>query len=485
MEINKSHNKKIIITVGIGTFMSALDSSIVNVALPNIQTYFNKPMSTVEWIILSYLLVISSLLLTYGKLGDMYGHKKMHLLGFAIFTVSSLICGISPNILTLIVARGFQAIGAGMLMSMGPAIITNATLAKERGKALGVNAVAISIALTSGPILGGILTSSLGWQSIFYINVPIGVIGYMMSKKFVPNSSKKSNEKFDVLGAVLVFLALMLLLIPLSFGNEVGWSNPIIITLILISIILFALFIFVEKKSDHPMLVLSLFRNRQFTFSNIALLVSFVAQFFINILMPFYFEQLRTMSPATTGIMLIPIPLASLVVTPISGILCDKFDAKKLCFIGMSISTLGLVLLSFLDINSSILQIVISFVIIGIGFGLFQTPNTYAIMNSVSKKMSGTASSVQATMRNVGMVLGVAAVNSIFVSQQNKFSEIFKLQGLAGDELNIQAFTKAFHYTYVIAIIIAAVSAIISIGSIYGREETEKVKKRIGVEDYV
>jgi EmrB/QacA subfamily drug resistance transporter len=478
MEINKAQHKMILITVGIATFMSALDSSIVNVALPQIQTYFNKPMAIVEWIVLSYLLVISSLLLTYGKLGDMYGHKKMHLSGFAIFTVSSFICGISPNILTLIVARGFQAIGAGMLMAMGPAIIIAVTNAEGRGKALGVNAVAISIALTSGPILGGILTSALGWQSIFFMNVPIGIIGLIMCKKFVPNSSKKSNEKFDALGAVLVFLALMSLLVPLSLGNEVGWNSPIVISLILISIVLFGMFIVVEKKSKHPMLMLSLFRNRQFTLSNIALLVSFVAQFFINILMPFYFEQLRDMSPASTGLMLIPIPLASLLVTPISGILCDKIDAKKLCFIGMAISTLGIVLLSFLNINSSIMQIVICFSIIGVGFGLFQTPNTYTIMNSVPQKISGIASSIQATMRNIGMVVGVAAVNSIFILEQTHISAALKLQGLTGKTLNVQAFTGAFRFTYIIATVIAAISAIISLASTYGKEkEKEKIEK--------
>ncbi|WAG58957.1 MFS transporter [Clostridium estertheticum] len=476
MEIDKSQHKKILITVGVATFMSALDASIINVALPQIQTYFNQPMATIEWIVLSYLLVISSLLLTYGKLGDMYGHKKMQLLGFVIFTVSSFICGISPNIVTLIIARGVQAIGAGMLMSMGPAIITDVTCVKDRGKALGINAVAISIALTSGPILGGILTSVLGWQSIFFVNVPIGIIGYIMCNKFIPDMSKKSNEKFDILGAVLVFLALVSLLIPLSIGNEVGWTNSLVIFLILFSIILFAMFIVTEMKSKNPMLVLSLFRNREFTLSNIALLVSFAAQFFINILMPFYFQQLRSMSPAKTGFMLIPIPLASLIVTPISGILCDKIDSKKLCFIGMSISTVGIVLLSFFNYNSSTMQIVICFLIIGAGFGLFQTPNTYTIMNSVSKKMSGTASSVQATMRNIGMVLGVAAVNSIFISQQNHFNITLKLQGLTGNALSVQSFTGAFHVTYIIATIIAAASAIVSLRSCYEKKK-EKIEK--------
>ncbi len=176
----------ILLAVAIGTFMGPLDSSVVNIALPSISSYFHASMATVEWVIMSYLLIISSLLLTYGRLGDLYGHKRIYLTGFIIFTFGSLLCGIVPTISLLIISRALQAIGAGMLMAMGPAIITETTPPKERGKALGTIAVAVSVALTTGPVIGGFLTSHLGWQSVFLINVPIGITGSLWAQKIIP-----------------------------------------------------------------------------------------------------------------------------------------------------------------------------------------------------------------------------------------------------------------------------------------------------------
>jgi EmrB/QacA subfamily drug resistance transporter len=242
METSKSQWSKIIITVGVGSFMATLDSSVVNIALPQITTYFKASLSMIEWVVMAYLLVISSVLLTYGRLGDLYGHKRMYLMGFLIFTAGSILCGLSPTVVILIVARVFQAIGAGMLMAMGPAIITDVTPAQERGKALGLNGVAIYIALTSGPILGGMLTAKFGWQSIFFINIPIGIIGTWMAGKFISNQIVSQTQKFDITGAVMLFLAMVTLLWPLSSGEKIGWSNPVIIATLLSSVILFAVF---------------------------------------------------------------------------------------------------------------------------------------------------------------------------------------------------------------------------------------------------
>jgi len=175
-ELSARRRLQILAAIAIGNFMAPLDSSVVNIALPAIRTFFQTSLGTVEWVVMSYLLVISSLILIYGRMGDLYGHKKIYLSGFAVFTIGSLLCGLAPNILALIIFRALQAIGAGMMMAMGPAIITNITPPQHRGKALGVMGMTVSIALTAGPVLGGFLTATFGWASIFFINIPIGIL---------------------------------------------------------------------------------------------------------------------------------------------------------------------------------------------------------------------------------------------------------------------------------------------------------------------
>lgn len=466
MEISKSKWTNIIITVGIGSFMATLDSSVVNIALPQISTYFNASMSSIEWIVMAYLLVISSLLLTYGRFGDMYGHKRIYLNGFLIFTIGSVLCGLSRTITILIISRVIQAIGAGMLMAMGPAIITDVTPVKDRGKALGMNGVAVYVALTSGPIIGGILTSKLGWQSIFFVNVPVGIIGYFMGWKFLLNKEVNKVQKFDIKGAVLVFFAMITLLLPLSNGENVGWSNPLIIASFVSSAVLFAAFIYTEIRAEAPMMDLTLFKNRLFTMSNISLLISFIAGFSIALLMPFYFQELRGISPSMAGLMMIPQPIITILITPVSGILSDKIDSRYLGSLGMLIVAAGMFLLSTLNINSTVLQSSIFLIIVGLGNGAFQTPNNSAIMGSVPENRRGIASGMLATMRNIGMVLGIAVAGALFTGQQNHLNAALKLKGITGEALRVQSFTGAFHITYLMAscLALAAVAASLTRG---------------------
>lgn len=463
MEISKLKWTSIIVTVGIGSFMATLDSSVVNIALPQISTYFNVTISTIEWVVMAYLLVISSLLLTYGRLGDMYGHKRIYSNGFLIFTAGSLLCGLSPSIVILITSRVVQAIGAGMLMAMGPAIITDVTPSKDRGKALGMNGVATYVALTSGPIIGGFLTSKFGWQSIFFINVPVGVIGYFMGRKFLINKQVNTSQKFDIAGAVLMFFAMVTLLLPLNYGESAGWNNPIIIASFVISVILFGAFIHKEMNVEAPMMDLTLFRSKLFTMSNISLLISFIAGFSITLLMPFYFQDLRGMSASTAGLMLIPQPIMTILITPVSGILSDKIDSRYLSSLGMLIVAIGMFLLSTLNINSTPLQSSLFLMLIGLGNGSFQTPNNSSIMGSVPEDRRGIASGMLATMRNIGMVLGTAIAGAVFTAQQNHLISVLKLNGISGEALMIQSFTGAFHITYLMAGCFALVAVVASL----------------------
>ncbi|MCL4377066.1 MAG: MFS transporter, partial [Actinobacteria bacterium] len=430
--LSRSIKIQTIIIVAIGTFMSALDASIVNISLPNISTYFNVTLTTIEWVILSYLIVISSLLLTYGRLGDLYGHKKIYIMGFIIFTIGSLLCAFSPTILLLVLFRALQAIGAGMLMAMGPAIITINTPPKDRGKFLGTIAVSVSIALAIGPALGGFLTSFFGWQSIFLINVPIGITAFIWAIKSVPITKSYEIQPFDFAGAVFLFLSLVGIVFPLSFADKLGWNNPFIIVSLTAGLIFFILFFITEKRIKHPMLDFSLFKNRIFSMGNFSLLLNFMAQYIVALLVPFYLIQLREMTASEAGLIIIANPIVVIIIAPIAGFLSDRWDTRYLSSIGMLFTSIGLYLLSTLKADSRIFIIIVYAAISGLGIGLFQTPNNNAIMGAVSHNRRGTASSMLATMRNLGMVLGVSLSGILFSMHSNSLNKVLVSKGVSG-----------------------------------------------------
>jgi EmrB/QacA subfamily drug resistance transporter len=454
---------QIIIIVAFGTFMSALDASIVNIALPVMSKYYNVSLTTVEWVILSYLITITSLLLTFGKLGDLYGHKKIFNIGLIIFTLGSLFCALSPSIAILIAARLLQAVGAGMLMSMGPAIITINTPAKERGKSLGAIAVSVSIALILGPVIGGMLTSYFGWQSIFYINLPIGIATLIWAISILPVSKLPEKNPFDFTGAIILFLSLIAIISPLSFADKVGWKNPYIIFSLAAGAVLLAVFFIVEYKIKYPMLDLALFKNRLFTTANISLMLNFIAQYSITLIMPFYLIQLRGFEPSKAGLLLIAAPAVVLIIAPLAGFLADKTDTRFISSAGMLFSSAGLFLISTLKANTNIALMVFYYAIIGFGIGFFQTPNNSAIMGSVQPNCRGVASSMIATMRNLGMVLGVAISGSIFSARMGYLQKTLQLQSLSPEQIRVQSFTGALQTTFIVAGILSSIAIFMSL----------------------
>lgn len=443
--------------------MSALDGSIVNISLPAISSYFNITLTTVEWVVLSYLIIISSLLLTFGRLGDLYGHKKIYIIGFAIFTVGSLLCALSSSIILLVVFRALQAVGAGMLMSMGPAIITINAPAKKRGRYLGIIGISVSIALSIGPVLGGFLTSIFGWQSIFLINIPIGIIAFVWAVKVLPTIKQGEKYPFDFIGAIILFFALIGIIFPLSFIDKLGIKNPLMIGSFAAGIILLILFVFIELGIKHPMFDFSLFKSKVFLMGNISLLLNFIAQFMVVLIIPFYLIQFRNFPASMAGLILIANPVIVLIITPLSGYLTDRYDTRYMSSAGMVLIATGLFLLGLLNENSNIAYIILYLAIIGLGIGMFQTPNNCAIMSSVSHNRSGTASSMLATMRNLGMVFGASLSGSLFSYRQIYLTKILTLNGISGIELNNMVFTGAMRFTFITGAILACAAIITSL----------------------
>lgn len=403
--------------IGTGTFMSALDGSVVNTTLPLITRAFNTTIATAEWIVTIYLLVISGLLLSFGRLGDLHGHKRVYLIGFAIFLAGSLLCGFATSVSALIFYRGIQALGGAMLSANSPAILTKSFPAERRGQALGLQATMTYLGLTVGPSLGGWLAESFSWRSIFFINVPVCAIALYLSIRYItPDRHFENSERFDLTGAALFLAGLVALLFGLNQGHAAGWGSPLIISLIVLALLVLAGFVVYERRIPYPMLDLSLFERAAFSNATLSAVLNYICIYTITFLMPFYLLEGRSFSPSQTGLIMTAMPIVMAVVAPISGTISDRIGSRALTSAGMLFLSIGLFLLSGLGPDSGFPRIVVSFCFTGLGAGIFISPNTSALMGAAPRARQGIASGILATARNVGMVLGVGLSGAVFTS---------------------------------------------------------------------
>jgi EmrB/QacA subfamily drug resistance transporter len=403
--------------VGLGTFMSALDSSIVNTVLPVIRHSFGADVATVEWVITIYLLVISGLLLPFGRLGDMRGQKNVYALGFAAFVVASAMCGLAPSPATLVAFRGLQAIGAAMLFANGPAIITKNVSSARRGQALGLVSTMTYLGLTAGPPLGGILAGVLGWRSVFYINVPIGLAGLAATWFLVPpDAAVAEGERFDLAGASLFLGGLVLLMLALNQGYAWGWLSPVILGSFAAAVVLLAAFVIVEGRVVCPMLDLSLFGERVLSAAMAGAVVNYIVIYTVVFLMPFYLIQGRGLSPARAGLLLAVQAITMAIVAPISGTMSDRIGSRVPTMLGMGVLAAGLLLLSRLGAATPVVYMAGALFVTGLGPGMFVAANTSALMGAAPRHRQGIAAGVLAEARNVGMVLGVGFSGAILTT---------------------------------------------------------------------
>jgi EmrB/QacA subfamily drug resistance transporter len=407
----------VLIAIGTGSFMSALDVSVVNIILPVLRKTFNSDVATIEWVVTVYLLVISGLLLTFGRLGDMKGHKSIYQWGFGIFIFGSILCAMAWSTNSLIVFRGLQAIGAAMLASNGPAIVTGNFPAEERGRAFGLVSTMTYLGLTIGPSLGGWLTQTFGWKTVFYVNVPVGLLALTLCKVYIPKDiPADAKKRFDLPGSVVFISGLIALMLGLNKGAEWGWSSPAVLGLLIGALLLVALFIWIELRSPAPMLDLSLFRIPLFSTSTASAILNYVSIYSIVFLMPFYLIQGRGLSPAMAGLLLTAQPVVMAIAAPISGALSDRFGSRMMGMIGMSFLTAGLFTLSGIGPDTGLWLVVTGLVLAGLGTGIFISPNTSALMGAAPKSRQGIASGVQAEARNFGMVLGIGLAGAILTT---------------------------------------------------------------------
>ncbi|GCF93321.1 MFS transporter [Enterococcus florum] len=403
----------ILVSVAMFAFMSTLDSSIVNIALPTISKDLIVPMNKAEWVASVYLMVVCACLLLFGKVGDSFGKIKVYRLGTVVFTIGSLLCGFNHSLEFLLFGRVIQGIGASMTMATNSGIATEVFPMQERGRALGSIGAFVSLGAIAGPGIGGLILSHFSWSYIFWINVPVGLLTILIGEKFLPKDLTMSHRKIDSLGFATFALTILTFFGGVFLGQESGYVSPIPLLLFAVAVLAFLLFIRVEKRKSDPLIVFSIFKNKLFTMSLITAVMIFASNFFVNVVIPFYLQDARGLSASYSGLLMMVLPFMMVIGSPISGYLTDKVGSPILVVTGLSLLSLTQVMYIFMNEQTPIWYYVAATAVMGFGNALFQSPNNTMVMSSVTKENLGVAGSLNSFARNLGMVLGIALATTI------------------------------------------------------------------------
>lgn len=404
-------------SVGMGIFLSTIDGSIVNVALPTLVTALDTQFATVQWVVLAYLLTLATIILSMGRLGDMLGKKPVYTTGFVIFTVGSVLCGLSNTVYALIGFRVLQALGASMLMALGTAIITETFPPSERGMALGVSGTLVSVGIVLGPTLGGLILEAFSWHWIFFVNLPVGIIGTLMVLRYVPAIEPEGGQRFDVPGAATLFLALISLLFALTIGQEAGFGDVRVLGLFATAAVFLPLFIRIEEKASDPMIDLRLFREQLFSVNLVTASLSFISLAGTTLLIPFYLEGVMAYNPAKVGLLMAVVPVMMGALAPLAGSLSDRVGTRPMTVIGLGSMLVGYIAVAGIRIDDSIPVYLLRFAPIGLGLGIFNAPNNSAIMGAAPRQRLGVASGLLAITRILGQTTGIALLGALWATR--------------------------------------------------------------------
>ena len=452
----------------IGSFMAALDSTIVVLALPNMLQDLHSDLVRMTWIILGYLIVSTVLQLSFGRMADMFGRVRLYNLGFVIFTIGSVLCGIAPNDSFLIASRVLQGIGGAMLTANSMAIITEVFPDEQRGQAMGVNAITWGAGSVLGPVLGGFILAASSWRWIFLINLPIGIIAtlaaYLLLHDIAPNPR---GERFDVLGALLFCIGLVTLLLGLMSSIGSGWRSPFVLFCLVTAFLAFACFTFWERHAAYPMLDLRLFANRRYAFSVLAATFQSLAIFAVNFLIIFYLQGVRGYSPLTAAFLILPLPVLTSLIGPIGGRWADhdRLKGTTPATVGLILQIAALIVLAFLTPNTPYLLLALALCLMGLGGSFFWSPNTSATMGSAPRNRLGVASATLNTMRNVGMVCSFAVALSVAAASMPPDLVNAVFLGTVGHlpPAIANAFTDAMSHAFIASAVICLIAIFCSV----------------------
>lgn len=442
------------------SFMQLLDASIVSIAIPNLTKDLNIPMNRAEWVTSVYLILICMLLLFWGRMADQIGYIKIFQTGTIFFTIGSMICALSPTLPILLFGRIVQAIGASMSMATNIGIIAMIFPMHLRGRAYGINSIIAQLGNISGPGLGGLILSVLSWHWIFIINIPIGIIVYIYGRFMFPRDIKYSHEpiKYDWTGVTVYAIAIATFFISIFWGQDIGFSNPKVITIFIVSVILWMVFIYTEKRVSDPLIALTIFKIPRLMLSLVSALLVFSVGYYANVIMPFYLTNFRNLSTSLTGLIMMAIPLANVIAAPIAGYFTDKYNATIVSLWNLLVYLIPLVFLIKISANVNLILFTLMISLLGVGNGGFQ--NNPMIMGYAPQEYQGVAGSLTALFRNIGMGLGVSlATTSLYYGMSLKAHRTVNYY----PKSNPDWFLSGMSFSYITALVILILAIILVI----------------------
>ena len=399
----------IVLVISLGSFMAGLDGTIVNIALPTIGRAFDVSTVAVSWVLNAYLIVLVSLLLFASRLGDIKGFRRLFLVGFAIFTIGSAMCGLSPSLDILIVSRMLQAVGGAIISALGAVMVTTYLAPSLRGQALGMVAMFTMLGAALGPVLGGFLTSAFSWQFIFFVNLPVGILAILLGIFIIPRTDPVTpNATMDIPGVIIIFASLGTLILGLNMLTSPAPMGGLVA--LVISAICWGIFYVRERKTAEPLINLKLFKNKAYALQNMNVMLTQIGLAGVMILMPFYLEMVKLVPTDNAGTILLALPIGMILTSPIAGRISDVIGTKKPIILGFVVSILALFLLSTLSSHSSIGHVEIYLFMLGAGTGFAYAPLNSAVMGEAPVKDRGATSGLIKMMSNMGSSLGVALV---------------------------------------------------------------------------
>jgi EmrB/QacA subfamily drug resistance transporter len=455
----------VLVVTSIGALMASLTSGTLIIALPDILRDLHTDIFSLLWIVVGYTLVATVLVLNAGRVADMVGRARSYTLGFVIFTASSVLCALAPDATQLIAWRLVQGVGGALLMANATALVTDAFPRHELGRALGLNAMVLGAGSIMGPILGGWLTG-FGWRTVFWFNVPIGLVGVAAAGLIlVEQVSHDKKVEIDWVGSVLYFVGLMGVMISLAFGGIYGWTTWWVIGGFLGFLVATPVFLWVEWHHHAPLLDLSLFCDRLYAMGNLTGFLNAIARNGVLFLLVFYFQGARGEDPVTAGIMLAPLAIGLIVLSPISGVLADRYGSRALATLGMVITALGLVGLMTIDATTPYWQLALWQLIVGAGSGIFNSPNTSAVMGVVPPHKRGVGAGTRMMLMQSGFVVSIAlAIGLVSASMDPKvLLAVFSGTQIGGNGISLAPFINALHLAFLAGVVASVLGALVSL----------------------
>ena len=466
-------------TVAVGTFVSVMDQTGVNLALPRIADNFDATIPAVQWVALGYILTTGTLLMPMGRLSDMLGRKRIYVAGFLVFTIGAVLTGLAPTLLGVILFKVLQGVGAAMVQANGMAIVTSAFAPSERGKAIGLFMTVVGMGAIAGPVVGGAVVGAFGWRFIFFMGLPFGLVSIVAALIVLEGRSTEDSLRgddrasFDWVGAFLSSATLATFLLVMTNAHRVGWGSPIVAVAMAGVIMLGVAFLWWERRAPDPMLALELFRSRLFSLGNSASFLTFLAGTSVFFIMPFYLQGVLGYSPGRAGLTMAPTALAFAVLGPISGRLSDRFGWRRFAVAGLAASLISMLMLSRLGTTASVASVMTALALQGVGMGLFFSPNASAVLSTVARERYGIATAFMNMVRNIANVTGVGLATAVVTATMSSmgFEPTLDAVSSGGEAGAREAFTEGLRLAYMVTAGFVALALVLSM--VKGGQERE------------